>query len=153
MDDATTRKNAAAKDEQALRELAEGLRRAEAEYDASFFERVLADDIVIMPPWTPAISGPEACLAFVRSVLEENAREFECQMTDIGLELRIAGDMAFDRGRFVQTLTPKAAGRVLVTEGQYLRVFTRAPKGPWKVARVIWNLLSSSEDEPPPTSR
>ncbi len=130
-------------DERAVRELSERLVSAELEGDADFFGRVLADDVVIMPPGIPAIEGAASCLAFIRHVLAENVREFDRRITTRRSELSVSGDLAFDRGAFSQTLVPKAGGDPSYENGQYLRVFARVSDGAWKLARVIWNQLES----------
>lgn len=121
---------------------------AEMTGDARFFEGILADDVVIMPPGIAAIEGAPACLEFIRHVLQENAREFERRvMTHVDAEVSVSGDVAFDRGSFSQTLTPLAGGDEIHEQGQYLRVYARAPDGSWRIARVIWNNLFPPEAE------
>jgi [ribosomal protein S5]-alanine N-acetyltransferase len=135
----------AAADESAIRDLSERMLRAEEAGDASFFEAVLADDIVIMPPGVPAIEGKDACLEFVRTVLDDVGREFEKRMTAVSAELEIAGEVAFERGGFSLTLTPRTGGPSVEEVGQHLRVYRRTPDGSWQVARIIWNNLGADE--------
>ena len=51
-------------------------------------------------------------------------------------ELRVSGDMAFDRGHYVQTLTPKAGGATLVHKGHFMEVWERRG-GVWRVQRLM----------------
>jgi ketosteroid isomerase-like protein len=64
-------------DRGAIQRLAERLIAAEIACDLSVFEAAITDDMVIMPPAVPAIVGRTDCLAFIRTVLEENAAELE----------------------------------------------------------------------------
>jgi ketosteroid isomerase-like protein len=130
-------------DRQALQALAERMVAAELAGDAAFFEHVLAEDVVIMPPGIPAVEGLTPCLAFIRQVLAEIQREFERTITDHPAELTVHGNLALDRGAFEQTLVPKAGGQTIYENWQYLRVFLRDNNGAWKLARVIWNQLES----------
>jgi ketosteroid isomerase-like protein len=98
-------------DRQALQALAERMVAAELAGDAAFFEHVLAEDVVIMPPGIPAVEGLTPCLAFIRHVLAEIQREFERTITDRPAELTVHGNLALDRGAFEQTLVPKAGGQ------------------------------------------
>jgi ketosteroid isomerase-like protein len=130
-------------DRQAVLQLAERIVAAELAGDAAFFEHVLAEDAVIMPPGIPAIEGSAACLAFIRHVLAENLREFDRRITDRRAELTVSGDVALDRGAFSQRLVPKAGGEPIYEKWQYLRAFVRTSSGAWKLARIIWNQLEA----------
>jgi len=129
----------------AVRDVADRMLRAEASGDASFFADALADDIVIMPPAVPAIEGKPACLEFIRAVLEDVGREFEKRMAAVSVEVEVVGDVAFDRGRFSLTLTPRDGGAPVEELGQHVRLYRRAPDGSWRVARIIWNNVGAEE--------
>ena len=51
----------------------------------------------------------------------------------------VSGDMAFDRGTYKTTLTPKS-GAAVVEEGRYLVVLKRQTDGSWKIAAEMGNL-------------
>jgi ketosteroid isomerase-like protein len=51
-------------------------------------------------------------------------------------ELRVSGDMAFDRGHYTVTLTPKAGGKPVVQQGRFLEVWKRV-RGTWYVQHIV----------------
>jgi uncharacterized protein (TIGR02246 family) len=51
-------------------------------------------------------------------------------------EIRASGDMAFDRGSYVSTSTPKAGGKPLVQKGRFLEVWKRVG-GVWQTQRFV----------------
>lgn len=51
-------------------------------------------------------------------------------------ELRVSGDMAFDRGRYSATSTPKAGGAPRVQRGRFLEVWKRVG-GVWQTQRFV----------------
>jgi tRNA-Thr(GGU) m(6)t(6)A37 methyltransferase TsaA len=119
---------------------------AETNGDPAVFEELLADDAVIQAPGFPVLEGREACLAFVREVLAGlhalYVREVLCESA----ELIVHGDVAIDRGRFSQTLTPRDAtdsSEAAHEEGHYLWIYRRAQGGPWRLSRVVGSVEPS----------
>jgi len=53
-------------------------------------------------------------------------------------EVKVYGEMAFDRARFTSRLTPKAGGETVVSKGRLLEVL-RKENGNWKSFRVMVN--------------
>jgi ketosteroid isomerase-like protein len=51
-------------------------------------------------------------------------------------ELRASGDMAYDRGSYLATSTPKAGGKPLVQRGRFLEVWKRSG-GIWQTQRFV----------------
>jgi ketosteroid isomerase-like protein len=51
-------------------------------------------------------------------------------------ELRVSGDLAFDRGHYTVTLTPKAGGAPIVQQGRFLEVWKRE-RGTWRVQHIV----------------
>jgi uncharacterized protein (TIGR02246 family) len=112
------------------------------EYSASLnagdLDRWLAlwtEDGVQMPPDEPAVVGKERIRARNRAVLDRFT-------FDIGItneEVRTAGDLAFARGTYKATLTPKQGGGRIPIDGKYLTILVRQPDGSWKIHRDIFN--------------
>jgi ketosteroid isomerase-like protein len=124
------------------RELLDTLRRrteqAENEGDASFFEGVAARNIVLMPPNFRAVVGRAAAIDFMRQLFAQ----FDLRIHYDSEEIEIYDDVAFDRGTYSQTLTPKGGGSPMAERGNYLWIYSRDDAGSWKVARVMWNATS-----------
>jgi ketosteroid isomerase-like protein len=121
-----------------LTRLREAIVAAECRGDVPFFAATFDDDAVVMPPDAPAREGKVACLSFMRDVLGALLAQYERELTCDSAEIVIDGDLAFDRGSFVQTLRERGTGVVIRERGHYLWLYVRrAPE--WKLARVIWN--------------
>ena len=87
-------------------------------------------------------------MAFIRGTLTEVHGEFYKSATYSRLELEIAGDWAFERGHFAQTLTSKTAGEEDKDEGMFLWIYRRDQES-WKVARIAGTFVraTNAEDE------
>jgi ketosteroid isomerase-like protein len=95
----------------------------------------MADDVVMMAPNMPPVTGVANAAQAMRQFFDA----FEVQINYTSSEIVVAGDWAFDRGVYSQTLTPKQGGAPLRESGKYLWLYRRTPDGSWKQARVIWN--------------
>ena len=133
-------------DTRAVREVSDAFVRAEMDGDVAAFERLLADDAVIMAPWMAPLEGKAACMAFVRKVLPELHAEFERQVTLDTAELRVLGDWAFERGVMTNVLVPRAGGPTECERYNFLFMFTRDSSGTWKGARTIFNIIEQSNE-------
>jgi uncharacterized protein (TIGR02246 family) len=106
------------------------------------FDRVLAqrtDDIVWMPPNSPALVGKDA----VRQALEANPPASGFVITSEQTEG--SDDLAYDRGTYVYSVV---VGTDTVNEGgKYLQILRRQPDGSWRLAVEIWN---ANQPPPPP---
>lgn len=122
-------------DVQAIHEIREQTMHAENAGDADFFDTTCTDDVVVMAPNMPAVSGREATVGFMREFLGH----FELDIRYVSEETRIHGDFAYDRGTYSQTLTPKAGGPTVPEKGKFLWLYARTADGTWKIARVMWN--------------
>jgi ketosteroid isomerase-like protein len=135
-----------AEDLRRLSALRDGFARAESGGDASFFESVLAEDAVILPPWRAACEGKSACLELIREVLSDVAREFDRVVVLTSAEVQVNGDWALDRGRFSQRLVRKEGGEELHEAGKYFWLYRRE-EGSWKLARLVGNYDGEGEGE------
>ena len=133
-------------DTRAVREVSDAFVRAEMDGDVAAFERLLADDAVIMAPWTAPLEGKPACMAFVRKVLPELHAEFERQVTLDTAELRVLGNWAFERGVMTNVLVPRAGGPMECERYNFVFMFTRDTSGAWKGARTIFNIIEQSNE-------
>lgn len=71
-----------------------------------------------------------------------NARYFEQFNTDERwnpLETVIDGNLAYQRGSFTSTATPKAGGAGRTASGSFLRIYRRQPDGSWRMTRDMFN--------------
>jgi len=121
---------------------------AENTGNPAVFEELLADDAVIQAPGMPAIEGREACLAFVREVLTGLHSLFERDVLCESAEMLVHGDVAIDRGRFSQTLTPRDGAHASHEEGHYLWMYRREPGGPWRLSRIFGSVQPNDSYTP-----
>ena len=136
-------------DRTAIQRLAQRLVAAEMTCDVSAFTDAFTDDAVILPPAVPAIVGREACLAFVRTVLEQNAEELRSnEIVYESAETCVDGALGFDRGNFSQSMSLRGGMPDVHVVGQYLRIYSRGSDGNWRLARMIWNRLEPDDEEP-----
>ena len=94
-----------------------------------------------MPANEPDIIGKDAFQSSLQAFFEQftvkgNASEV--------LEAEVSGDLAFVRGTYMITVTPKAGGQPTQYSGKYLHIFKRQPDGAWKIYRAI-----GADEEPP----
>jgi ketosteroid isomerase-like protein len=129
-----------------LTSLREQWAHAEAAATEPFFETVLSDDAVIMPPGGGVLEGKAACMGFIRDVFADLGMEFDREITLTSTELQLHGDWAFDRGTFAQRLIRKQNGEELRETGKYFWLYQRTA-GAWRLARVIGN-YDWQEEEP-----
>jgi uncharacterized protein (TIGR02246 family) len=93
------------------------------------------EDAVQMPPHFSANAGKQAIRAWNAGFLNL----FGCQFSLEVDEVRVAGQWAFERGRYTITLVPKAGGPSMDEAGKYITIYQRQADGSWKMARDIWN--------------
>jgi uncharacterized protein (TIGR02246 family) len=112
------------------------------EYSASLnagdLDRWLAlwtEDGIQMPPDEPAVVGKERIRARNQRVLDQ----FRFNIGITNAEARTAGDLAFARGTYQASLTPKQGGNPIPIDGKYMTILTRQPDGSWKIHRDIFN--------------
>lgn len=101
--------------------------------DAAGVASYYTEDAVQMPSSEPDIVGREAAQSSLQAVFDDftvkgNAMDIQ--------EVEIAGDLAFARGTYALTVTPKADGEPTHYTGKFLHLFKRQPEG-WKIHRAI----------------
>ena len=127
-------------DVRTLNQLRERTMQAENAGDATFFEGVSAEDVIVMPPGMPAVSGRTATVAFMSTFLGQ----FELRIQYVSEEIQVHGDLGLDRGTYSQTLIPKGGGDGNRESGKYLWIYSRRSDGGWEFSRVIWNASQSA---------
>lgn len=108
---------------------------AENAGSADQFRGFFADDLVMMGPNEPPVTGGDKVAALMRTFHDA----FTVQVEYKSQEIVVSGDWAFDRGTEQYTLTPKAGGTPIQKSGNYLYLYRRQGDGSWKQSRVIWN--------------
>ena len=127
-----------------LSELRERLTAAENAGDPEPICAAMADDVALMVPNAPVQEGKAACATFLRAVLPSLLQEFERHISYTSAEVRVFDAIAFDRGTFSFSVTPRAGGASEVHVGKYLWLYIRRGDT-WKLARVIVSLDEAPE--------
>ena len=105
-------------------------------YNAGNLEGVLAyytEDLIKVRQGGAAETKPETAKR-VAGVFDK----FRSRVDVSNDEIRVSGQMAYTRGSFRVTLTPKAGGETQVIERRYLEIW-RKENGRWRVARTMDN--------------
>lgn len=103
--------------------------------DMDGFTAIWADDVMIVPPNEPAVSGEAA-----RQWAQGFASAFsdgEASYSDE--EIVVSGDWASHTYALSMTLNPVGGGDPMVEEGRGIHIFRRGADGAWKLAHDIWN--------------
>lgn len=122
-------------DTQAIAASRARVQAAENSGQADSMVALMADDVIILPPGAPTVTGRAAFGEFVRSAMQTTLFHVEYQ----SVEVVVSGDWAFDRGTYAGTMTPKAGGAAVNDRGNYLWLLHRERDGTWRYARSIWN--------------
>jgi len=126
----------AAADLAAIETLLEQVRQADMSGDVEGLLACYTDDVVSMPPDLPAMVGKDALRTYYQEAFSQLSIE-ALEMT--AEETHLAGDWAFSRGKFEETIAP-SGGDVFDLVGKYLFIFHREADGSWKIARLIGNM-------------
>jgi ketosteroid isomerase-like protein len=118
----------------ALNEIRERVATAENSGRFELMKPDLAEDVIVMAPGMPAITGRAAATAFMEAML----KDFTVEVKYTSEEIVVSGDLAFDRGTVWQRITPKAGGPSVEEPAKYLWVYQRV-NGAWKHSRVTWS--------------
>jgi len=109
--------------------------------DAEACAAQFTSDGLQMPPNVPTNEGR----ATIRSCSQALADQYRSQFALAVDEVRIAGDWAFERGGYTNSLTPIAGGPPMQDVGKYIMIYQREQGDTWLIACDIWN-----SNNPPP---
>ncbi len=110
--------------------------------DADRLMALWTDDAVLMAMDEPAITGKQG----IREHYEEFFDQNPSRIALSSIETRVAGDWAFERLQVTVTL-PGGERQDRHADVKYLWILQRQPDGSWKIARAIYNLDGSIDDE------
>ena len=99
------------------------------------------EDHIMMVPDRPAIVGKAANDEVNRRVAEQ----FNVAETWSPIETVIDGKLAYQRGTFTTSVTPKAGGQARTITGKFLRTYRRLPDGSWTMVIDMFNSDSAPE--------
>jgi ketosteroid isomerase-like protein len=109
--------------------------------DAATLASLTTDGHIMLLPGREPIVGKAANDAANAGLFEQ----FDIDEHWYPEETRVAGDWAFQRGRFTVAATPKTGGAPSTTTGYFLRIYERQPNGEWRMTRDMFNSVSALE--------
>ena len=96
---------------------------------------VYAEDASLLPPNEPGLKGRQAIRQYWGRTLDAYTLQFELTTDDVDGK----GDLAYVRGRYKLTASPRKSGDAVVAdEGKFVEVLKRQPDG-WRYAIDIFN--------------
>lgn len=104
---------------------------------------VFADDAIIMGNGIPDVNGIQAIRALYDDMMKQASLDVQFS-TD---EIRVFGDLAYERGTYRVRMMDKASGKALPEiHNRHVHIFKRQPDGNWKT----WRLMVNSPEAPAP---
>jgi ketosteroid isomerase-like protein len=104
--------------------------------DAGAYVKTLTDDIVLMPPDTPRVTGKQAVASWIKTAFfDRYSLEFDFSWE----EIQEFGTHAVVSGPFSLKMTPKSGGESVAVKGKFLDLCRKDSDGAWKFARGAWN--------------
>jgi uncharacterized protein (TIGR02246 family) len=103
--------------------------------DMDSFTAIWTDDVMIVPPNEPAVSG-DAAFQWAQGFASAFSGG-EAAYSDE--EIVVAGDWAYHSYAMDMTLTPAGGGDPMVEQGRGIHIFRRGADGSWKLAHDVWN--------------
>lgn len=101
--------------------------------DLETYLSLLCENIVWIPPETPAVHGIQS----MREWLEPFFRKFEYEFNVSNINTRIAGDWTVEHGTFSSNLKPRTGGDTMTHTGRYIIIWHREKDGEWRIERYI----------------
>jgi ketosteroid isomerase-like protein len=98
---------------------------------------VFADDFVSVEYGRPTAKGKEA-LADWRAALQSTFSKYNCHLVIITDEIKVSGEMAYERGTVKLLLHPKSGGEALTEKHRFLDVWQKR-SGEWKLVDAMSN--------------
>jgi len=103
--------------------------------DVDALLRTVTDDIVYLPPNSPAIVGKQD----VGQWVGEYFAAFDSKWVKTSVEFVVGDDLAYEWYTYQSTDTPRdGMGEVLDDSGNGINIYRRGDDGTWRVWRDMW---------------
>jgi ketosteroid isomerase-like protein len=93
-----------------------------------------APDAAFLLPSGDRITGSAA----LRTLFQNIMATFNSDLTLNSQTLDASGDLAYDSGDFVETLTTIATGAKVNSKGSYIMIYKRQPNGSWQIVQQVF---------------
>jgi uncharacterized protein (TIGR02246 family) len=128
--------NRRADDEAAIRAADIAWSRAADARDLEAVVSYYTNDVVVLPPNSPAVVGKEAARELNRQMMAMPG--YSVQWAPEQVEAARSGDIGFARGTYVLTVT-SPTGSPMTDRGKYVEIWRKQNDGRWKVALEALN--------------
>ena len=132
---AGNRSEPSAKDMAAINRFNEQYLHAINAGDAAALSRLTDENHVMIAPNRPIIEGKEANDAANRGAYAR----FKIEEAWQPVETVVRDDLAYQRGTFTVTATPRDGGEPRETHGNFLRIYRRQSDGSWQMTRDMFS--------------
>ncbi len=122
-------------DVEAIRQMEDGYDRTAAAGDLEGNIAAYTNDIVLMQPNGPTLTGKEAIRAYIKTSFDQ----FSFEAKHVPDKIDIVGDWAIVPGQCKGAITPKSGGDALPINDKYLHIYRRQSDGNWKLSLSIFN--------------
>jgi len=122
-------------DKEAIMKMQDGYDRTAAAGDVEGNISAYTNDVVLMQPNGPTLSGKEA----IRTWLKTSFEQFRFESKHVPDKIDIVGDWAIVPGQCKGSITPKSGGDPIPFNNKYLHIYRRQSDGFWKLSRSIFN--------------
>jgi ketosteroid isomerase-like protein len=93
-----------------------------------------APDAVFIQPDGARVKGSAA----IRRLYEKVTSTFDSSLNFSSERVEISGDLAYDSGRYTETLVMRATHKSILNKGSYLTIYRKGKDGNWKIVEQMW---------------
>ena len=109
------------------------------------FMGVFTDDAEIISQGYPDIVGKKA----IHDVYAAAMAQYGMRVAFHTTEVKVAGDMAYERGTYEVAYSDKASGKLMMTtQARHVHILLRQPDGTWRT----WRMITNTAQQPAPQS-
>ena len=130
-------------DIEAIKSLIDETSRAWNEGDYEGFVALFDEEIVILPPNKPTVSGIET----IKSLYKTFFDSLELSVTITTEEIHVSGDLAYSLDIWKGSMMPKDGSEPIPFENKNLVIYKKQNDGSWKTLRAMFSSNTPPESE------
>ncbi len=130
-------------DQKGIQELREEYLRLYNDQDIEALGKLFTDDAVFIPADDATCEGKKEIADCLDSLFEEDDSSLEFDVK----ETQVIQDWAYERIDATLVSTDSVTGEEVETWARYLWILRRQPSGEWRIARLIYNIDESGDED------
>lgn len=87
--------------------------------------------------------------AAIRNLCRQVMAAFNANLTLYSIRSESSGELAYESGNYMETLTPTVTGAAQTIHGSYIMVFKLQPDGTWRIMEQMWTEAPPAAPTPP----